>query len=62
MARRPDPDRIHVARRAAAIARLVSDGHGRDAAARIVRDWEASLEGRQPTREEWERFARGRPE
>jgi hypothetical protein len=53
MTRRADPLRIEAARRAAAIARLISAGHRPETASRLVADWLAGL-GRVPLREDWE--------
>jgi hypothetical protein len=67
MSRRPDPLRIQAARRAAAVARLVSAGRSSDAAADIVTEWEHlhANSGRVPDRADWEAFdawvASGRP-
>ena len=58
MARRSDPDRIETARRAAAIARLISAGWSTDGATALVAEWEELRRvavGR-PTRLDWESF------
>jgi hypothetical protein len=55
MARHPDPHRIDIARRAAALARLVSAGEPRDRAAAWIRRWEASRTGPRG-RADWEGF------
>jgi hypothetical protein len=58
MSRRADPIRIAAARRAATIARLVSDGRSLDAATGIVAHWEADAarSGRVLDRVDWEGF------
>lgn len=58
MSRRADPIRIAAARRAATLARLVSDGRSLDAAADIVARWEADAAraGRVLDRAAWEGF------
>jgi hypothetical protein len=68
MSRRPDPIRIETARRAATIARLVSDGRSASAAAELVAEWEAvhARSAQQLGRADWEDFdrwlaARARP-
>jgi hypothetical protein len=53
MSRRADPARIETARRAAAIARLISSGEPPDRAAAWVARWESTIDG-QPSREDWE--------
>lgn len=53
MPRRADPVRIETARRAAAIARLISAGELPDRAAALVGSWESTIEG-QPSRADWE--------
>jgi hypothetical protein len=53
MTHRTDPLRIEAARRAAAIARLISAGELPDRAAAWIASFEASLDHR-PTREDWE--------
>ena len=53
MARRSTPDRIVAARRAAAIARLVSAGDLPDRAAAWVARWETTIDG-SPSRDDWE--------
>lgn len=64
VSRRADPKRIDAARRAAAIARLISAGELPDRAAAWVARWETTIEG-PPAREDWERLdawlARERP-
>ena len=55
MSRRPDPLRIAAARRAAAIARLVSSGESADRAATWVARWEAAMD-RPRERADWESF------
>lgn len=55
MSRRSDPIRIEVARRAAAIARLISDGEIPDRAAAWVARWEATITG-PSNRADWEAF------
>jgi hypothetical protein len=58
MPRRADPIRIAAARRAATVARLVSDGRSPDAAAELVAGWEADAarSGRVLDRADWEGF------
>lgn len=58
MSRRADPIRIAAARRAATIARLVSDGRSPGAAVEIVARWEADAAraGRVLDRADWEGF------
>ena len=56
MARRSTPERIASARRAATVARLVSDGRTRADAAGLVAEWEAAL-GRPPTQGDWDDWA-----
>jgi hypothetical protein len=62
--RRADPDRIVAARRAAAIARLISAGEPPDRATAQVARWERAIDG-PPARDDWERLdawlARERP-
>ena len=60
MPRRANPDRIEAARRAATVARLISGGRSAPAAAALVAEWEAGLavDGRAPTRGDWEGFDR----
>jgi hypothetical protein len=53
MSRRSDPARIETARRAAAIARLVSAGELPARAAAWVARWESTIDGR-PSRADWE--------
>jgi hypothetical protein len=53
MARRADPDRIIAARRAAAIARLISAGELPDRAAAWVARWETTIDG-PPARADWD--------
>jgi hypothetical protein len=53
MPRRPDPTRIQTARRAAAIARLISAGELPDRAAAWVARWEATIDG-PSDRADWE--------
>jgi hypothetical protein len=55
MARRADPDRIVAARRAAAIARLISAGEPPDRAAELVARWQMTIDG-PPARDDWERL------
>lgn len=55
MARRSDPTRTDAARRAAAIARLVSAGDLPDRAAAWVARWEATIDGARG-RADWESF------
>lgn len=55
MSRRSDPARIETARRAATIARLISDGELPDRAAAWVARWELTVTGR-PGRTDWESF------
>lgn len=55
MARRSSPDRIDTARRAAAVARLRSEGHPPDAAEALVATFAAEHGGR-PDRAAWDRF------
>jgi len=55
MARRPDPARIDAARRAAAIARLRSNGHSVADAAALVDAFGADHAGR-PDRAAWDGF------
>ena len=57
MPRRSDPARIATARRAATIARLISDGELPDRAAAWVARWELTVTG-QPGRADWESFDR----
>jgi hypothetical protein len=57
MTRRADPARIDVARREAALARLIGTGHGRDGATRLIAAWLDEL-GRPPGREDWEALDR----
>ena len=58
MARRSDPVRIETARRAAAIARLVSAGWSTDGAMALVAEWEVLCRAAagSPTRTDWESF------
>jgi hypothetical protein len=64
VSRRADPTRIDAARRAAAIARLISAGELPDRAAAWVARWERTIDG-PPARADWERLdgwlARERP-
>ncbi len=64
MTRRPDPDRIEAARRAAAVARLIGAGELPARAAAWVARWEATVDG-VADRAAWESFddwlARERP-
>ena len=53
MARHADPVRINAARRAAAIARLISAGELPDRAEAVVARWESTLPG-PPARADWE--------
>jgi hypothetical protein len=53
MSRRADPSRIEAARRAAAIARLISAGELPDRAAAWIARWEGGLDHR-PSRDDWE--------
>jgi hypothetical protein len=53
MSRRADPARIEAARRAAAIARLISAGEPLDRAVAWVDRWTSTLDGR-PGRAAWE--------
>ncbi|HEX2754594.1 MAG TPA: hypothetical protein VHM48_03985 [Candidatus Limnocylindrales bacterium] len=55
MFRRADPLRIQAARRAAAIARLISAGELPDRAAVAVARWEATIDG-PADRTDWEAF------
>jgi hypothetical protein len=55
MARRSAPDRIVAARRAAAIARLISAGEPPERAMERVARWEKTIDG-PPAREDWERL------
>ena len=55
MTRRPDPLRIDAARRAAAVARLVSAGELPDRATAWVARWEATIDGARE-RADWEAF------
>jgi len=55
MSRRADPLRIDAARRAAAIARLISAGELPGLAAAAVARWEATIDGT-ATRADWEAF------
>jgi hypothetical protein len=55
MSRRSDPIRIEAARRAAAIARLISHGEIPDRAAAWVARWEATIAG-PSDRADWEGF------
>jgi hypothetical protein len=55
MSRRPDPDRIATARRAAVIARLRSAGHPALDAERLVDAFVRESDG-QPERVAWDRF------
>jgi hypothetical protein len=56
MARRSTPERLDVARRAATIERLVSDGMLRDAATAAVAAWEArtAQDGRARSSDDWD--------
>jgi hypothetical protein len=58
MTRRSDPARIETARRAATIARLISDGHSAAVATGLVGEWEVvqAASGRVPGRSDWEGF------
>lgn len=58
MSRRPDPARIHVARREATIARLISAGELPDRAAALIARYEAqaAADGRDLDRGYWEGF------
>jgi hypothetical protein len=58
MSRRADPERIHGARRAATIERLVGEGEPRGRAEALVVRWEAAgaAEGRPHDRAYWEAF------
>jgi hypothetical protein len=60
MARRPDPIRIETARRAATIARLISDGRAPTTAVALVAEWEAdhARAGNLPGRADWDAFDR----
>jgi hypothetical protein len=53
VSRRADPDRIVAARRAAAIARIISAGEPPDRAAARVAQWERTMDG-PPARDDWE--------
>jgi hypothetical protein len=55
MNRRTDPLRIDTARREAAVARLIGEGHGADRARGLVANWLAGL-SHPPSRADWERF------
>ena len=55
MARRSSPIRIDAARRAAAVARLVSAGELPDRAEALVARWEATIDGALG-RADWERL------
>jgi len=55
MPHRADPLRIEAARRAAAIARLISAGEPPDRAAAAVARWETTIAG-SPARADWEAF------
>jgi hypothetical protein len=55
MTRHGDPLRIDTARREAAVARLIGEGHGSERARVLVAEWVAGL-GRPPSRSDWERF------
>jgi hypothetical protein len=58
MSRRADPERIHEARRAATVERLVGEGEIRSRAEGLVARWEAmaATEGRPHDRAYWEAF------
>jgi hypothetical protein len=57
MSRRADPERIHQARRAATVERLVGEGELRDRVEALVARWEAEADGRPHDRAYWEAFA-----
>ncbi|GAC1673861.1 MAG: hypothetical protein NVS9B8_16480 [Candidatus Limnocylindrales bacterium] len=62
MSRQADPERIHAARRAAALARLIGEAELPERAEARIVAWEraAAAEGRAHDRAYWEAFERWR--
>lgn len=58
MTRRADSERIHQARRAATVERLVGEAQPRDLVEALIARWEAlaAAEGRPRDRDYWEAF------
>jgi hypothetical protein len=56
MSRRSTPERIHVARRAATVERLVSEGQARNQVEALVAQWELLAADRPHDRAYWEAF------